>query len=173
MKKTESQQHVNHHAGVYSFSDQIGHLLRRAYQRHVAIFQDTIPDSHLTAAQFVAMCAIRDLESCSLTDLVRVTAIDQATIRGIVERLKSRHLIEISHDESDRRKVLIRLSAQGIALINDTIPFAWQISESTFGNLNPAERIALTYLLRKMFGPDDNEAQPASGNPQRGQPFAV
>ena len=26
----------------YRFSDQIGHLLRRAYQRHVAIFQQTV-----------------------------------------------------------------------------------------------------------------------------------
>ena len=37
----------------YRFSDQIGHLLRRAYQRHVAIFKQTVPDSQLTAAQFV------------------------------------------------------------------------------------------------------------------------
>ena len=27
----------------YRFTDQIGHLLRRAYQRHVAIFQETVP----------------------------------------------------------------------------------------------------------------------------------
>jgi DNA-binding MarR family transcriptional regulator len=160
MNKPGLQHQPSHNAGSYKFSEQIGHLLRRAYQRHVAIFQETIPDSYLTAAQFVAMCAIKDFKSCSLTDLVKATAIDQATIRGIVDRLKSRHLIEISHDESDRRKVLIRLSPKGIALINETVPFAWQISENTLGNLNAAERVALTYLLRKMCGLEGNDAQP-------------
>ena len=44
----------------YRFTDQVGHLLRRAYQRHVAIFQETVPDAQLTAAQFVVLCAVRD-----------------------------------------------------------------------------------------------------------------
>lgn len=142
-KKTVSAQ--------YHFSDQIGHLLRRAYQRHAAIFQQHIPDSQLTAAQFVTLCAIRDLETCSLSDIVKVTAIDQATIRGIVERLKARGLIELSHDEADRRKVLVSLSKSAATLVADTVPFAAQISEATYGNLNPAERVALVFLLRKMI----------------------
>lgn len=135
----------------YHFSDQIGHLLRRAYQRHAAIFQQHIPDSQLTAAQFVTLCAIRDLETCSLSDIVKVTAIDQATIRGIVERLKSRDLIVLSHDEADRRKVLVSLSPGAVELVAETVPFAAHITEATYGNLNPAERVALVFLLRKMI----------------------
>lgn len=135
----------------YHFSDQIGHLLRRAYQRHAAIFQQHIPDSQLTAAQFVSLCAVRDLETCSLSDIVKVTAIDQATIRGIVERLKARDLIALSHDSADRRKVLVSLSDAGRALVSENVPFASQITEATYGNLNPAERVALVFLLRKMI----------------------
>ncbi|MFL9927265.1 MarR family winged helix-turn-helix transcriptional regulator [Herbaspirillum lusitanum] len=135
----------------YHFSDQIGHLLRRAYQRHASIFQQHIPDSQLTAAQFVTLCAIRDLETCSLSDIVKITAIDQATIRGIVERLKSRDLIVLSHDEADRRKVLVSLSKGAAELVAETVPFAAQITEATYGNLNPAERVALVFLLRKMI----------------------
>jgi DNA-binding MarR family transcriptional regulator len=141
----------------YSFSKQIGHLLRRAYQRHTAIFQQTIPDSQLTAAQFVAMCAIREFRSCSLTDIVKATAIDQATIRGIIERLRSRQLIEISHDANDGRKVVVSLSPAGEVLVDQTVPFAQRISEDTFGNLNPAERVAILYLLRKMSDFDPND----------------
>lgn len=53
----------------YDFHDQIGHLLRRAYQRHVAIFQDFIPDSDLTAAQFVMLCTVKKWGGgiCSMT----------------------------------------------------------------------------------------------------------
>lgn len=134
----------------YVFSEQVGHLLRRVYQRHVAIFQQNIPDSQLTAAQFVTMCAIQEYAPCSLTEIVKATAIDQATIRGIIERLKARELITVTHDAKDKRKLTVSLTPAGTSLVNATIPFAHQITETTFGNLNPAERLALMHLLRKM-----------------------
>ncbi|ARP79244.1 MarR family transcriptional regulator BpsR [Bordetella genomosp. 6] len=141
--------------GPYHFSEQVGHLLRRAYQRHVAIFQQTIPDSKLTAAQFVVLCALRDQGACSLVDVVKATAIDQATVRGVIERLKARKLLAVSHDPADRRKVLVTLTSDGRSLVEEMVPFAEQITQSTFGGLNPAERVAIVYLLRKMSDADD------------------
>ena len=58
----------------YHFSDQIGHLLRRVYQRHTALFQQYIPDSQLTAAQFVVLCSVRDNSGSSLADLPTIRA---------------------------------------------------------------------------------------------------
>lgn len=141
-------------AEEYVFSDQVGHLLRRAYQRHVAIFQQTISDAQLTAAQFVVLCAVRQSDSCSLSEIVKITAIDQATMRGIIERLKARKVIAVSHDANDKRKVLVSLTPAGEAIVNATVPAAFAVSEATFGNLNPAERVAILYLLRKMCGVD-------------------
>lgn len=156
-KSKNIQQEPTSALGDYHFSEQIGHLLRRAYQRHVAIFQQHILDSQLTAAQFVTMCAIQEHGTCSLSDIVKTTAIDQATIRGIIERLKLRELIVLSHDAADRRKVLVTLSDAGVSLVGSTVPHAADITEATFGSLNPAERVAITYLLRKMIA-DDGEA---------------
>ena len=136
----------------YAFSEQVGHLLRRAYQRHVAIFQQGIPDSKLTAAQFVVMCAVNERGSCSLNDVVRATAIDQGTARGVVERLKARDLLAISHDPDDKRKVVIQATEAGEALVREMVPFAAGITEATFGELNPAERVAVLFLLQKMSG---------------------
>ncbi len=138
----------------YDFHDQIGHLLRRAYQRHVAIFQDEIPDSQLTAAQFVTLCAVKEQRSCSLNDIVKATAIDQATIRGVIDRLKARTLIEVSADPQDGRKLVVRPTAEGVRLIEQTVPFARRVTERTWGTLNPGERVALLFLLRKMMESD-------------------
>src|SRR5579863_5513885 len=138
----------------YDFHDQVGHLLRRAYQRHVSIFQEAIPDSDLTAAQFVTLCAVKERQACSLNDIVKATAIDQATIRGVVERLKARALIEVLPDPSDGRKLLVRATQPGIALIERTVPFAKPVTERTYGALNPGERVALQFLLRKMMESD-------------------
>ena len=135
----------------YVFSEQVGHLLRKAYQRHMAIFQQNVGDSQLTAVQFVTLCAVRDHGPSSLTELVKATAVDQATIRGIVERLKARELITLEPDPQDRRKVIVGLSEAGDRLVQQTVPCAGKITELTLSNLNPAERVAVLFLLRKMI----------------------
>ncbi|MAK56468.1 MAG: MarR family transcriptional regulator [Pusillimonas sp.] len=138
----------------YDFSEQVGHLLRRAYQRHIALFQQIIPDTQLTAAQFVVLCAVKDCGACSLSEIVKLTAIDQATVRGVIDRLKARKLIAVRHDDADRRKVLVSLTASGTELVGTMVPFAFEITEKTFNGFNPAERLALIYLLNKMCETD-------------------
>jgi DNA-binding MarR family transcriptional regulator len=134
----------------YRFSDQIGHLLRRAYQRHVAIFQAAVPDNRLTAAQFVVLCAIRDRDGCDVRAVVDATAIDEASVRGIVERLKIRELLTAAHEPGDARHVDLALTPAGTALVEQTVPYARQISETTFGDLDAAEREQLVRLLRRI-----------------------
>lgn len=146
----------------YDFSSQIGHLLRRAYQRHTAVFQRFIPDSQLTVAQFVVLCALRDHGDSSMNDLVRVTVIDQATIRGVIDRLRSRGLVQVGQDPTDGRKVALTLTPAGTAVVSDTVPSAEAITEQTFGPLNAAERVALLFLLRKMCDAEVASPAPAS-----------
>jgi len=126
----------------YKVTEQVGHLLRKAYQRHLSIFQEGTIDPDLTSVQFVTLCALHDLGPSSQVELVKATSVDQATIRGIVDRLKARGLIDLSKDEADGRK--------GEALLKAMYPQARQISEKTVARLNPAEQVALLFLLRKI-----------------------
>ncbi len=141
--------------GEYVFSEQIGHLLRRAYQRHLAIFQDNAAELNLTSTQFVTLCALRDNGPGPQTELIQATGIDQATIRGIVERLGKRGLVEFQTDPADRRKTIVGLTASGLALLEQMTPKALRISELTMGGLNPAERVAVAFALRKMISGAD------------------
>lgn len=134
----------------YRFSDQIGHLLRRAYQRHVAIFKETVPDTQLTAAQFVVLCAIRDCDNCQVHDVVHATAIDEPSVRGIIERLKWRELLAVAHEPGDARKMKVALTPAGASLVEQTVPIAVQISQLTFGDLDEEERATIIRLLRKI-----------------------
>lgn len=159
-----TSQHSTHTKTVddgpeYHFSHQVGHLLRKVYQRHAAIFQQNVGDSQLTAVQFITLCAINDMGPSSQAELVQITAVDQATIRGIVERLKVRELVTMSPDTYDKRKVIVSLTEAGRALVAMTVPNALKISEMTFGNLNPAERVALLFLLNKMLDNENTEPQ--------------
>ncbi|PIJ51898.1 MarR family transcriptional regulator [Erwinia sp. OLTSP20] len=141
----------------YDYTEQVGHLLRKVYQRHMAIFQQNVGDSQLTAVQFITLCALHDHGPSAQNDLVRFTAVDQATIRGVVERLKARGLVSLGPDPGDKRKVIVMLTAEGQTLTRQVTTNAVRISEMTYGPLNPAERIALVYLLRKML---DDTGQP-------------
>ena len=136
----------------FQFSEQIGHLLRRAYQRHVSIFQKAVPDAHLTAAQFVVLCTLRDSPNCDVADVAKATAIDEVSVRGILERLKWRELINARHEPGDTRHLDLSLTPAGATLVHDTVPFARQISEETFSDLTSDERSQLLNLLRRISG---------------------
>ena len=136
----------------YDFTRQIGFLLRRAYQRHVSIFQQTVPESQLTAAQFVVLLTARDQGPCEVPTIVQATSIDEASVRGIVERLKWRKLLHAEHEAGDARRMLVSLTPAGHELLEQTVPFAQQITELTYGELDPNERATLVALLNKMSG---------------------
>ena len=141
-------------AGLYQVTEQVGHLLRKAYQRHLSIFQSNASDPDLTSVQFVTLCALHDLGPSSQVELVKATSVDQATIRGIVERLKARGLVDLSRDAVDGRKVIISLLPKGEAVLQQMYPQGHIISEQTMKRLNPAERVALLFLLRKIAEDD-------------------
>lgn len=138
--------------GDYRVTDQVGHLLRRAYQRHTAIFQSVVPANKLGAAQFVVLCAVRDHAGATMADIVQATAMDEPAVRGIVERLKWTDLVTVAHEPGDKRHATVTLTALGQTTVTDTLPHAQQISELTFGDLDDSERQQLTSLLRRISG---------------------
>lgn len=141
----------------YVFAEQVGYLLRRAYQRHLAIFQNNAAVDNLTAVQFATLCALDEEGSRSQAELVKATGVDQATIRGIVERLKARDLITLSKDPADGRKVIIAITAAGRSVLRAMTPCALKASEDTLEPLNPAERLALLHTLRKIADVDGTD----------------
>jgi len=134
----------------YDLSDQIGHLLRRAYQRHTAIFQRRISDLDVTAIQFAVLVTIRDGGVMPLTRIGAATAIDPATLRGVISRLGERGLITSQNDEADRRQRLVSLTPKGRDLVERLLPDAAEITRETLSPLNPAEMFAIGFLLKKL-----------------------
>ena len=142
----------------YVFSDQVGYLLRRAYQRHLAIFQANAGDPPLTAVQFSTLCALKDNGPQSQGELVKATSVDQGTIRGIIDRLKARGLITFSKDREDARKVIVSITADGQHVLERMVPHAREVTELTMKRLNAAERMALLHTLRLLVeDPDAND----------------
>ncbi len=133
----------------YVLGEQIGFILRRATQRHKGIFADLI-DPPLTVTQFAAMAKLYELESCTQNRLGRHTALDAATIKGVVDRLTSRGFTRTWPDPTDARRFLVGLTDEGLEVIRRAIPLGVEITESTLEPLDQVERKTLIALLEKI-----------------------
>ena len=136
--------------GAYVLERQAGHLLRRAHQRHSAIFQENIGDEQLTPLQFAALVKLRDLGEVSQNQLGRLTAMDAATMQGVIKRLASRDLIDRRPDPDDRRRLILSLSLQGGRLINGLLANGSNITAKTLEPLSSDEQKIFIQLLTKL-----------------------
>ena len=134
----------------YVLERQAGHLLRRAHQRHSSIFQENIGDNQLTPLQFAALVKLRDEDEVSQNQLGRLTAMDAATMQGVIKRLTSRNLILRRPDPDDRRRLILSLSHEGRRLINRLLSNGGEITERTLAPLNQAEQKIFLQLLTKL-----------------------
>lgn len=133
----------------YRLDDQAGYLLRLASQRHTAIFA-ALMEHGLTPTQFACLVRLAEVGPTSQNHLGRLTAMDAATVKGVVDRLKARGLVVVAPDAADARRRVIRLSDQARAMLPRLTDCARRITEATLAPLDEAERRTLLALLRKL-----------------------
>ena len=134
--------------GPWRLGDQVGFLLRRAQQRHLTIFAERIED--LTPTQFSTLAVLGQEGSLSQNELGRRTAMDTATIKGVVDRLRARGLVETSRNPLDKRRLDVQLTHSGVELISERLIASAAISAATLEPLTPSEARQLIELLRKL-----------------------
>jgi DNA-binding MarR family transcriptional regulator len=132
----------------YVLDEQIGYVLRRVTQRHLAIFSDRIPE--VTTTQFAVLARLSQLGPLSQNRLGRETAMDGATIKGVVDRLVRLGLVSTSPDPEDRRRLTVAPTTAGAALFAARKATALAISDETLGPLGPEERRLLQGLLMRL-----------------------
>jgi DNA-binding MarR family transcriptional regulator len=134
----------------YRVEEQVGHLLRRAHQRATAIFLERIGAHNLTPTQFAALVKLRDEGALSQNHLGRLTAMDPATIQGVIRRLKARRLIAQGFDARDRRRSVLKLTRGGRALADRLVPNGFAVSAAILAPLSAAERRRFLALLQRL-----------------------
>ena len=132
----------------YRLQDQIGFVLRRAHHRHVAIFAAHIAD--LTPPQFAALAKLHEIGATSQNQLGSLIAMDAATVKGVIDRLRARGLVELAPHGADKRRLVVSLTAEGRAAVERLIPLARQITEETLAPLTRKEAATLIRLLGKL-----------------------
>jgi DNA-binding MarR family transcriptional regulator len=135
-------------AETYNLDDQIGYILRRVTQRHLSIFAAAIPE--VTTTQFAVLARLAEIGPVSQNHLGRATAMDAATIKGVVDRLAKLGYLATSADPADRRRLTVSLTEAGTKLFAARATTALQISQDTVAPLTPDEAKALQALLLRL-----------------------
>ena len=133
----------------YVLDEQIGFILRQVWQRHASIFAKGI-GINLTPTQWAAMAKLSETGPCSQNQLGRLTAMDVATIKGVIDRLTARGLTETSTDPDDGRRLLITLTRLGQQIAEKAAPNALAITKETLAPLDAREQETLAALLRRL-----------------------
>ena len=133
----------------YVLDDQVGYLLRLASQRHAVLFQATMEDG-LTPTQFATLIRVAEEGEVSQNQLGRLAAMDVATIKGVVDRLRAKGLIASRSDVQDRRRSVITLTRAGERMIGALRRKGAEISAATLEPLTASEQRTLIALLRKI-----------------------
>src|SRR6267154_1076353 len=102
---------------AYRLEDQVGFLLRRAYQRASANLVERIGPHDLTAPQFATLARLYERGPLSQNLLGRLVAMEPANIRAVVLRLQKRRLVMPRRAPDDGRLPLVSLPPSGMSLV--------------------------------------------------------
>ena len=134
---------------TYRLDEQVGYLLRLASQRHAVIFQNQISQG-LTPTQFSTLVRVAEEGEVSQNQLGRLAAMDIATIKGVVDRLKAKGLLKTASDPDDKRRSIISLTDAGAALMLQLYQDGLSISKETLAPLDASERKTFLTLLKRL-----------------------
>ncbi|PZW46839.1 MarR family transcriptional regulator [Humitalea rosea] len=134
----------------YSLDGSAGHLLRRAHQRHAALFLALGGPGSLTPAQFATLLTLAECGSTTQNRLGREVALDSATTKGVVQRLRDRGLVAATTDPMDRRTIVLSATEEGRALLEETRIQGMRANDALLDPLTPQEQVMFLGLLRRL-----------------------
>jgi MarR family transcriptional regulator, lower aerobic nicotinate degradation pathway regulator len=145
----------------YILDKQAGFMFRVLKQRHDQMFSREI-EGKLTTAQWAALSKLAEVQKCTQNRLGRLTSMDGATIKGVVDRLTDRGLTQTRFDLKDRRRVIVSLTRKGRDLVSKLTPQAISVTNRILESLDPQERVTLTELLKRLIEPKSSRQAKSS-----------
>lgn len=127
-----------------------GHLIRRAQQRHAALWQELVSQD-VSSVQYAALAVLERMPGASQSELGSELDLDRSTIADIVSRLERRGVIERIPHRSDRRRYALSLTASGLDEIARLRPRVDAANERLTQPLTLDEHRTLRALLTRIL----------------------
>jgi DNA-binding MarR family transcriptional regulator len=128
--------------------EQPGHLLRRANQIAVGMFNELVgPD--VTPIQYAILRMVHEIPGIDQVSLARRVALDTSTTALTAARLEAKGLLVRRVADNDRRQLKLRLTGEGEVLLASLVSGVHRMHDGLLSALEPTERRLFIRLLRK------------------------
>jgi DNA-binding MarR family transcriptional regulator len=135
-----------------NLSDYLPYLINRVGSALVARFTaDALAARHLTIDMWRVLVALSNNGGQRQIDLAGLTSIDTSTLSRLVTRLVRRGLVTRIRSERSSREVLVRLTANGKALVGRLIPIALRLEAVAMAGIAARDLNTTKRTLRRMY----------------------
>jgi DNA-binding MarR family transcriptional regulator len=130
-----------------------GFLLRRAQQKHVATWQETI-SGDTTSVQYNILAVLNRRPGSAQKELCEELDIDRSTIADVCTRMEKNGLVSRIPAVEDRRRNVLELTELGQSELARLRPLVDQVQQSLTEPLTTEEHQQLRSLLAKLVDAD-------------------
>ncbi|MFD7309884.1 MarR family winged helix-turn-helix transcriptional regulator [Promicromonospora sp. NPDC059942] len=101
----------------------------------------------LRTRHLVALTVLRDRAEITQRDLAAALVLDSTNIVGLLNELEGKHLVERRRSPQDRRRHVVSLTDDGVALLCQAEAALTAVEDEVFESLGPEQRDQLQKLL--------------------------
>jgi MarR family transcriptional regulator, organic hydroperoxide resistance regulator len=135
-----------------NLSDYLPYLINRVGSALVARFTaDALAARNLTIDMWRVLVALSNNGGQRQIDLAGLTSIDTSTLSRLVTRLVRRGLVTRIRSERSSREVLVRLTANGKALVGRLISIALRLEAVAMAGIAARDLNTTKRTLRRMY----------------------
>ncbi|KAA1380592.1 MarR family winged helix-turn-helix transcriptional regulator [Aeromicrobium fastidiosum] len=152
LEETEqaTRQRVKHLPLDYGASHALLSLYRAANAVRSNLTTKVLRPNDLTWTGFLVLWTLWIWDSMETRDIADSVGISKGTLTGVAKTLSARNLIERIPSTVDRRLVNLRLSSDGLALMDRIYPEFNRAESDLVGGLDAAQVDAMTQALRTL-----------------------
>ena len=131
-----------------------GSLIRRAQQRHVAIWMREV-STDVTSVQYAVLLVLEQRPGVSQRELGDELDLDRSTIAELAARMVRNDLVERISDPQDKRRNTLFLTTTGRELLAELKPRVGNVERVLTQQLSATERDTLRQLIERLLIPCD------------------
>ncbi|MFI6045839.1 MarR family winged helix-turn-helix transcriptional regulator [Nocardia sp. NPDC051321] len=127
------------------------YLLSRVGKAARGRFADRLAARGLRLWHMAILAALADFGPHAQRDLAERLTIHPSDVAKIVDELATAGQVERTRDDSDRRRMTVRITRTGRTALTALNKEAHQVGDDLLAPLDPKERVQLSDLMRRVF----------------------